>query len=125
MPSLHSLLDGRDLESGLRPRCLPRLAFPPALQPNSFRGGLLGSSFSGASTAGFTAQKLTCPGAVTQNSTRRGSKPENPAGKAKPAEPASVSPTARPFKDKRRKPPAPLRGNLARVQAPRGSPKPG
>lgn len=44
MASLHSLLDGRDLESGLRPSYLPRLAFPPAFQPKSTRPSFRGAS---------------------------------------------------------------------------------
>lgn len=61
--------DGRDPESGLEPRGLPRLARSPALQSMSslpaFRRRLLGSSSSfphpGAPTAALTPGRITCP----------------------------------------------------------------
>ena len=113
MASLHPLLNGRDPGSGLRPRYLPRLALPSALQRKgsrpAFRWCLLGSSSSfpntGASTAGLTTRTLTCPFAAPQIA-RPGTlslstlRARTWPGKTKPAEPASVSPLLRPFKDK-------------------------
>lgn len=102
--SLHPLLDGRDPESGLRPRDLPRLAFPPALKRQSsrpaFRWCLLGSSSSfpntGDSTAGLITRMLTCPSAAPKiacpgTPNLRTHKARTWPGKAKPAERASVS----------------------------------